>query len=235
MGSKKTTDTSQTQTERTAFNPAGLATYEGLQPQLGGFYGQYLNGPLQGTPGYQEGLRAASEAAGQLGARGVSNVSQNLLASGYGGRIAPAFQQELLQRAGYNTSALQSSAFLQNYLNQLGIRNQIAGLASGYRPLQTGGTQTGQLHSVEKTGGLGTFLPQIAGAAIGGLAGGFGGGGFSLGNFFRGAAGQPGGPSGNAFFSSPFGQFEQQAAGPAPYYQSPYSSPGLVFPVNGTP
>lgn len=224
MGTKRTTDTTQHEQDKATFDPFGLSVYQRLQPQLGGFFNQYLSGPLERTPGYQEGLRAATEAAGLLGGRGVSNVGENIRASGYGGRISSGFQQELLQRAGYNTSALQANAFLQNYLNQLGIRNQVAFGAEGFRPLQTGGIKDATGRTVERTSGLGTFLPQIAGAAIGGLAGGFaGGGGFGLGNFFRGAAGLSPSTS-TPFFQTPFGAFEHNFAGPAPNPFIPYTS-----------
>lgn len=85
-------------------------------------------------------------------------------------------------------------------LNAAQLRQQSLGAAMNYKPLQTGGTQT------QTMGGLGTWLPQLAGAALGAAGGAMTGGlsmaGGGMARDFSGAGqmGPDNGSAGASFF-----------------------------------
>lgn len=163
--------TKTTTTQTPSFAPAGMGTYNALQPQIGSSLGYYMGTSPMQTPFFQAAFGAGTKQAGQLGAGNVGNIMQNAAAGGWGGRLQP-FQQNLLQTAGMQNSALRQQAFWNALQQATGLQMQATGLASGYRPLETGMTTT------QQKSGLGTWLPQIASLGLGALTGGlFGGGG----------------------------------------------------------
>lgn len=173
----------QNKTESTAqFNPQSMGQYNQLQ----GTIGSSLQGDIS-DPFHSMLFNT------QLGMQRQANQAQ------FGGQ-----QQALLQRSqalgvnpqspqyAYMLNQLQrqnSSNTAQGYNNLLlqasQRRQQSLGMAESYRPLQTGQTQ------VQSQSGLGTWLPQLAGAAIGAATMGATGGMSAIG----GMAGQS---SGNA-------------------------------------
>jgi hypothetical protein len=87
---------------------------------------------------------------------------------------------EMMQNQSRANSGMRANlGFLNPMQNAFTAQQNAMQLGSQYRPLQTGGTQT------QTQGGLGSWLPQLAGAAIGaagtamtgGMSGGGGGGG----------------------------------------------------------
>lgn len=159
MSTKKQTNTTQTNT----YNPASMNAYNTMTNQVGGFTKQWLGQPdLTKTPGFNLGYQSMLNNANALGGRNIRNMTANALATGMNPNSA-AFSSQL-QRAGRATSGLQSNAFLNAYQVAQGQQNFAAQMAGAYRPLQTGGTS----NSTEMTSGTGTWLPQLAGAAIGG-------------------------------------------------------------------
>ena len=160
MSTKKTT------TSTNQYNSQSMGQYNKLQNQYGGLLSQYMNNPMGAVSGiYDQSGQMAQQNAAQLGQSGMSNLANNQAASGFGGTNMPAYMQSQIAAQGRATSGMQSNAFLQNNLakNQaaLGVQQFGASQAGMYRPLQTGGTQTKQ------TGGLGSWLPQVAGGALG--------------------------------------------------------------------
>lgn len=175
MSTKKQTTSTNT------YNPASMNAFNGLQPQIQSLLQQYMTNPNSVVaPFYNQATQQAQKNAAQLGQSGISNISGNMAASGFGGTNMPAYMASQIATQNRATSGLQSNAFLQGKLGQAGaaLGVQQAGLAGaqGYRPLQTGGTQT------QSTSGLGTWLPQLAGTAIGAFAG-------PLGGMFKGSGG----------------------------------------------
>src|SRR6266436_5470962 len=79
---------------------------------------------------------------------------------GAGGASSPAALEMQQNQGRANTNLQANLGFLNPVHNALGLQQGAMQLAAGYRPLQTGGTQ------VQSTGGLGTWLPQVAGAAL---------------------------------------------------------------------
>lgn len=178
--------TKNTTTSTNQYNSQSMGQYNKLQNQYGGLLSQYMNNPMGAVSGiYDQSGQMAQQNAAQLGQSGMSNLANNQAASGFGGTNMPAYMQSQIAAQGRATSGMQSNAFLQNNLakNQaaLGVQQFGASQAGMYRPLQTGGTQTKQ------TGGLGSWLPQVAGGALGmamaGMTGGASGGAGMMGGF----------------------------------------------------
>lgn len=162
MSTKKQTDTTNT----TTFDPASKSAFDAYTKQVGGYTNQWLgpNGNLDPTKtsGFNIGFQNLLNNANALGGRNIRNMTANALATGMNPNSA-AFNAQL-QRAGRTTSGLQSNAFMNAFQNTQSQQNFAAQVAAAYRPLQTGGKSS----STETTSGTGTWLPQLAGAAIGG-------------------------------------------------------------------
>lgn len=152
---------------------------------------QFAQNPYSG-PQFQQEQQMGTRQAQNMGQTGMSNISRNITGSGMGGGNMSPFALEMMQNQGRANSGMQAQLGFMNPMAQAGQRQQQAmSLLQGYRPLQTGGTQT------QSTGGLGTWLPQLIGAGMGAAGGMMGGGGAA--GFFKGASAHPGG------FSQPFG------------------------------
>ena len=170
------------------YNKPALSAYDALQPQIRSGLEQYLQGALTNSPFFQEALAFLMPQANRLGQRGVQNVFQNARAAGFGGGAMPGFLAAGLGRAGRASSGLQSNAFWNAFSSANQGRLSALGQAQGFRPLQMGQT------TVEKTSGLGTWLPQVASMALGAAMAPFTGGASllgSMGGFFGGGAASP--------------------------------------------
>lgn len=158
--------TKKTSTSTTAFNQPSLNAFNAMQPQVQALLQQYMSNPLAAVnPIYNLSGQLAQRNAARLGQSAMSNLSNNMAASGFGGVNMPAFMQSQIAAQNRATSGLQANAFLQNQLakNQaaLGVQQFGLGGAQSYRPLVTGGT------NVESQSGLGSWLPQVLGAGLG--------------------------------------------------------------------
>lgn len=167
--STKNTTTSQNQ-----YDPQAMNTYQGLQGGLGSAIGGYMNNPFS-NPFMQTQMQMGNQQANLYGGTAMSNISRNMTASGMGGSNNPA-ALEMMNNQMRATSGMRANlGFLNPMQNAFTAQQNAMGLASQYRPLQTGGTQT------QTQSGLGTWLPQLAGAAIGavgmGMTGGMSGAG----------------------------------------------------------
>lgn len=130
----------------------------------------YMQNPFS-NPFFQTQQQLGTRQAQQLGGTQMSSLLHNMLAGGMaGGASSPAGLEMLQNQARANTGLQANLGFLSPVQNALQQQQYYSGLASGFRPLQTGQTQT------EKTGGLGSWLPQVAGMALGAAGGLFGGG-----------------------------------------------------------
>ena len=156
--------TKQTSTSGTTLNysPQALATYNSLIGQMLPVLQGYMQDPLKSSF-FLQNAGMADKFAAQQGQTGVTNLMSNMQQSGFGNM--PGFQQALLGQAGRATSGLRSNAFTQTLLDAAGKRLQAAGLAEGFQPLLQGTSTTG----TTTKSGLGTWLPQLAAAGLGGL------------------------------------------------------------------
>lgn len=168
MGTKQTTDTSN------QYNTAANSTYNAFQPQLQSSLMQMSQNPL-GNSYFQHQLSQQQAASQQIGARNNTNAIRNMRTGGGVLSNSGGFSTAMINRNNIANSGMQANAFNGAVNSALQNRNMSLTAMQAYQPLQTGQTST------QTTGGLGTWLPQLAGAALGAagsaMTGGMGGGG----------------------------------------------------------
>ena len=188
MGTKTTTQSTN------QYNTSANNAYNAFQPQIMSQLMQMAQNPL-GNSYFQHQLAQQQAAAQQINQRSQSNSLQNLRTGGgvlsnSGGVVA-----SLINRNQMQGSALQSNAFNTAMNSALQNRNMALMSMETYQPLQTGNTTT------QSTGGLGTWLPQVAGMAMNmvapGLSSMMGGGSFSGGYQSQGGGGGYSAPDGS--------------------------------------
>lgn len=206
MSSKKESTSTQqsSQTQATTFDPQSMSAYHSFLPQYQSVLGEYMQNPLMASY-FQNQVGMANKRIGQAGQTGITQLMQNLRAGGGGRSIGSPAMQALLMQHQRGQSGQRSDAFMQLLMGAQQNRQWATGAAMGFNPLQTGGTQTGSgtSNTIEKTSGLGTWLPQLAGAGLG-FASGFMGGGAKPGAGGGGPAGGAGNFGMGGFNSNPF-------------------------------
>lgn len=181
-----TTSTTGSNVSNLQFNPIAQGVYNQLTSGAGNVLGGYINSPFSNAF-YSMGAGQSQKGAQQAGANNMAALMQNMLTSGMGGQAGAGFKQAQLAQAGRAGSAMSSQANIQNVLSALQRQMSAAGTGLSYSPQLTG--QTGSFQQQQTTGGLGTWLPQVMGAALGGLTGGLGAGMGGLGSFGGGSVG----------------------------------------------
>lgn len=166
MSSKTTTTSSGNNATAFQFDPASLKAYHDnlstYMPVLQGF----ATNPFNNQQFNFENTLGQNNAA-KLGQRAMSNIVGNSAAAGYGANM-PGYMAALQNSAARGTSALQANAFNSAMLNAGNRQMQSLGMLQAFQPLMTGSTGNYSGNQTQTTGGLGTWLPQLAGAAIGG-------------------------------------------------------------------
>lgn len=151
MSKKTTTSTTA------SYDPTSMAFFQNLTPQLQ----RNLTADLQldptKSPVFNLALQWANRGVQSANQRMINSVMANMNLFGSGNNMNMA-QQSLLARTGRATSANQSNAFLQNYINYDTLRRQETMNSLNYKPLQTGETTT------QKTSG--GWLGSALGAAV---------------------------------------------------------------------
>ena len=168
MGTKTQTNTAN------QYNPAGMSAYNAFQPGLQSSLLQMAQNPLSSSY-FQNALAQMRGSANQIAARGQSNQLSNARTGGGLLSNSGGFTQALTNRSMLANSQMQSNAFNSALGGALQNRNWALSSMEAYQPLQTGQNTT------QSTGGLGTWLPQLAGAALGGVTGALTGGMSGLG------------------------------------------------------
>jgi hypothetical protein len=198
---------STTKTTTNQYSGPGMKNYDAFQNVMGSVLPGYASNPF-GNPFFAQNLSQNYANSNRTGMGAIQNAMQNFNMTGFGGAPSGA-RSSLLSNLGRYGSGLNANAFYNAANNAFSNQWKSLGTMAGFQPLQTGQTQT--------TGGLGTWLPQVAGMAISGALGAATGGMSGLGSLAKmgtsGAAGDTSAASamGNAFnFTSPFG------AGPSP-------------------
>jgi hypothetical protein len=159
--------TKTVQTQQNQYDPTAMSTYQGMQSGLGSAIGGYMNNPFS-NPFFQTQAQMGTSQANAMGQSGMNNLTRNLTASGIQ-QNSPAALQMMQQQSMGNSANRANLGFLNPMQNAFTAQQNAMGLASQYRPLQTGGTQT------QQKSGLGTWLPQVAGMGLSALTGGLGG------------------------------------------------------------
>ena len=166
------------------------------------------------NPQYNMGLQQTQNAANQTSMNAIRNAMQNFNMSGMGNLTGGA-RASLLSGLGRSATANRMQGFFNNWNTAIGQQqfgSDVLGGLSG----QLAGQKTTQ-----KTSGLGTWLPQVAGAALGFAAAPFTGGASLLG-----AAGAMGAGGGGG--SNPNGQNPGAGAN----YWNPIPQTPSIFPTN---
>lgn len=143
-----------------------MAAYNSLIPSFASTTNALMNSPLNNSF-FQNQLAQSQSSASQVNQRNIANTGSNLRASGglLGGG-AGGFQTASLNNAMLSNSTNSSNAFNSSLNGALQNRNFALQSAEGFNPLQTGANTT------QSKSGLGTWLPQVAGAALGAATGG---------------------------------------------------------------
>lgn len=184
------------------YNPAAEGQYNMLQPLAGSALASEISNPYNNMF-FNTQLGMGQQQLAAQNSSGMNAITQRANAMGMGGNQSLLnFQMAQQQRQGQSNQA----GLFNNLLLQAGnMRQQAIGGAMNYRPQQTGMTQ--------QTSGMGTWLPQVAGAGIGmagmgmmGMGNSGGSSAFQQGQFGGGFSQLPQGMSPQA---SPLGMLDQ--------------------------
>lgn len=164
-GTKTETKTTNT------YDPSSMNNYHNAQNGFIPAATDWVKHPYDGKQ-FNLDLQLGQQWAGGINQTGLNNLFSNMQAGGYG-NYNSGLLPSMLQRQGRMNSRNNFMAF-SNAMNNATQRQQFgAGLLSGVQPLQTGSDST------QTKSGLGTWLPQVIGGALG-MAGGFMTGGASM-------------------------------------------------------
>jgi len=150
--------TKNTTTQTNTFNQQGLNTYNSLQGQIGSNLNQAMTNP--GTFNFQNiQQQQANKSNGASFGSGNSMLLQGASNAGSTGNVSGYNQSQLLSN-NRNFNMANSNSYNNLLIGSNQVRYGATQQASAYRPLQTGGTQTGT------QSGLGSWAPQVAAALI---------------------------------------------------------------------
>jgi hypothetical protein len=188
MGTQQTTTGATS--NQLQFNPGSESIYNALTGAGSKVLQGYMNDPF-GNAFYKLGAGQSQQGATQLGNQNMQSLLQSMKTSGIGGNAGNAFQSAMTSNIGRSNQALRSQANMQNIFQALNRQMGATGMGMSFSPQITGSSGTSNQQT--STGGLGTWLPQLMGSALGAASGfgGFGGGG---------GGAMPVAPSGNQTF-----------------------------------
>jgi hypothetical protein len=157
--------TTEKSTQSNTYNPQSMGTFNSLMSGLGQVLPGFMNNPF-GTQQFKMGQQLGTSQANNLNQTGMSGLLQNMTGSGMaGGASNPAATEMIQNQARAGTANTANLGFIQPTQNALQMQQNALGTAAGFKPLQTGGTNT------QSTGGLGTWLPQLASGLLGAAGG----------------------------------------------------------------
>lgn len=165
MSTKHTT--TQSESQNNVYDSRSMAAYHlnmgAVMPQMRQMMANPFNNPF-----YNQTLRQGMSQANRAGATSMQNMLQGLQQRGIANGSPAAAYLTALQ--GRNNSALQANAFNNAQNQAANMYGFAANTLMNFHPLQTGANANSTM--TQKTSGLGTWLPQVAGIALGGLTGG---------------------------------------------------------------
>lgn len=204
-------------TQANQYNPQAMNAYTGLQPNIASNWQNDMQLDPRKSSTFNLALQNAFNGNQRQVQNQMGNMFSNMRTGGFNGNMN-AYTQSQLGRIGRFGAGLNAQSTNQNFLNYDMMRRQATAQAAGYRPLQTGATNT------QQTSGLGTWLPQVigagasiaAGAMTGGMSGALGGLSGSGGSMMGKGAGAP--TTFGDFNNSPYmGGMIQNYNGSSPY------------------
>lgn len=160
MGTTNTTTGSNTSSLQ--FNPIAQGMYNQLIQGGGNVLSGYINNPF-GNAAYQMGASQSQAGAQQAGNNNMQALNQSALTNGMTGQAGAGFMNAQRAQTGRANQAMSSQANIQNVLSALQRQMSAAGTGMSFSPQLTG--QTGNFSQQSSMSGLGTWLPQLLGAA----------------------------------------------------------------------
>lgn len=205
----------ETQSQNTLnYDKGSKSNYDSLTGAGTNVLSSYMNNPF-GNAFYRMGLGQSQAGATAQGSNNMSALMSQMKTSGFAGNGGNAFQMGQMGKIGRSNSSMMANANTSNVMSALQRQMTATGMGMSFNPLLSGtsGTQT------QTTSGLGTWLPQLLGAA-GGAAMGMATGGAStamssmkMPSYMSGGSAFAGAPSGA---SGIFGTVPGMAA-PSPF------------------
>lgn len=192
------------QTSTNAFSQQGMDAYNQMTPAFSSMATGYMNNPFS-NPFFQQQQQMGNQQANMVGQSAMSNITRNMNMSGMGGSNNPAALEMMNNQSRQNSQMRNQMGFMNPMQNAFTAQQNFGQMASQFRPLQTGQTQT------QSQSGLGSWLPQLAGAGLGIATGGMSG---MAGTFAKG-----------------LGRFGQQGTGTTPM-GSGYGSGNMGYQMN---
>lgn len=180
--------TQNTTTTSSSFDPFSMGVFQGFQPMIGSTMAGYVNNPYSNA-GFNQQLARNQQQLGYSQQAQQQAMMQRAQAMGINPSSPLYFQQLNQMQRGFQGQSADAINNLILQANQL--RYGATQSMMGYRPLQTGQTQT------KTQSGLGSWLPQLAGTALGTVGMAATSGMSGLGSSFFGSNNFGGGPGGS--------------------------------------
>lgn len=163
------TDNTSSQSQNMQFNPVAQGAYNSMVGSGSNVLNQYMQNPLS-NPMYNLGLQQSMKGASQAGQNNMGALQSQMKTSGMGGTAGQGFQTAQTAQMGRANQAMSSQANMANVMQALQRQMSATGMGMSFSPQMTG--TSGSSQSQTSTGGLGTWLPQLLGAAGGMMTGG---------------------------------------------------------------
>ena len=162
MSTKSQTDSNSS----LQYDPGSKSIYNQLTSGGAGVLSQYMNNPLS-NGFFNLGQGMGQAAAQKQGQTSMQALMQNMKTSGLSGNSGNAFQMAQQSKIGRSTASAGAQSTMGNVLNALQRQMTATGMGMSFNPLLTG--QSGS--TTQTQGGLGTWLPQLIGTALGAAGG----------------------------------------------------------------
>jgi hypothetical protein len=209
------------------YDPSAKSIYDQGIKNASGIFQQWATNPY-GNPFFSMNKAMLNNQALGMGQRNISTILSNARSSGMGAGSS-GFLQSMLAQSARGTSGLQNQGLFQA-MQQANQNQQFAlGNLWNFQPLMTGSTQT--------KSGLGTWLPQVLGAAAMAAAAPFTGGAslMGMGSMIGGAGNNSGFSGGYLGAANPFhasGGYNFGSMTPTAMPPNPFAAQG-GFPILG--
>lgn len=158
MSTKQQTNSSNT----LSYDSGSKKNYSALTNAGTSVLTNYMNNPFN-NGFFNLGQGMGQAAAQKQGATNMNALRQNMLTSGISGNAGNAFQLAQQGKIGRQTASMGAQSTMQNVLGALNRQMGATQMGMSFNPLLTG--SSGQ--TTQTTSGLGTWLPQLAGTALG--------------------------------------------------------------------
>lgn len=197
MSTKTTTDNKSDSSSALQYDPGSKGLYSSLTGSGANILGGYMNNPFS-NPTFQMGLGQSQAGATASGNQAMQMLGNNQKISGLSGNAGQGWLAQQKSKTGRSNLSMMAGANTSNVMQALQRQMQATGMGMAFQPLMTGEKGNSNSNTTQQTGGTGTWLPQLLGAAAGmGMGALTGGASTALGGLMGGMGGSsvPGGGS----------------------------------------